>query len=69
MKKRIYVAYTGGTIGIKQSSEGFVPMDGHLTDSINALPEFHREEMPEFTINKYQPLIYRGLQQEMHLVR
>lgn len=57
MKKRIYVAYTGGTIGMKGSSEGFVPVDGHLTDSINALPEFHRHEMPEFTINEYQPLI------------
>jgi L-asparaginase len=57
MKKRIYVAYTGGTIGMKDSSEGFVPVEGHLTDSINALPEFHRHEMPEFTINEYQPLI------------
>jgi len=57
MKKRIYVAYTGGTIGMKESSDGFVPVEGHLTDSINALPEFHRNEMPEFTINEYQPLI------------
>lgn len=57
MKKRIYVAYTGGTIGMKHSSEGFVPVEGHLTDSINALPEFHRHEMPDFTINEYQPLI------------
>jgi L-asparaginase len=57
MKKRIYVAYTGGTIGMKESSEGFVPVDGHLTDSINALPEFHRAEMPTFTINEYLPLI------------
>ena len=57
MKKRIYVAYTGGTIGMKDSNEGFVPMKGHLTESINALPEFHRNEMPEFTINEYQPLI------------
>jgi L-asparaginase len=57
MNKRIYVAYTGGTIGMKHSSEGFVPVEGHLTNSINALPEFHRHEMPEFTINEYQPLV------------
>ena len=57
MKKRIYVAYTGGTIGMKKSDQGYVPVDGHLTDSINALPEFHRDEMPDFTINEYQPLI------------
>jgi len=57
MKKKIYVAYTGGTIGMMQSTQGFVPVKGHLTDSINALPEFHRCEMPDFTINEYQPLI------------
>jgi L-asparaginase len=57
LKKRIYVAYTGGTIGMMQSTQGFVPAKGHLTDSINALPEFHRSEMPEFTISEYQPLI------------
>jgi len=57
MKKRIYVAYTGGTIGMMQSTQGFIPAKGHLTQSINALPEFHRSEMPDFTINEYQPLI------------
>ncbi|HBY86943.1 MAG TPA: L-asparaginase 1 [Colwellia sp.] len=57
MKKRIYVAYTGGTIGMMQSTQGFVPAKGHLTESINALPEFHRSEMPDFTISEYQPLI------------
>ena len=57
IKKRIYVAYTGGTIGMMQSTQGFVPAKGHLTESINALPEFHRSEMPEFTISEYQPLI------------
>ena len=55
--KRIYVAYTGGTIGMKKSDQGYIPVDGHLTDSINALPEFHRDEMPSFTINEYAPLI------------
>jgi len=55
--KRIYVAYTGGTIGMKKSDQGYIPVDGHLTESINDLPEFHRDEMPEFTINEYHPLI------------
>ena len=57
IKKRIYVAYTGGTIGMMQSTQGFIPAKGHLSESINALPEFHRSEMPEFTISEYQPLI------------
>lgn len=57
MKKRIYVAYTGGTIGMKTSQQGYVPAKGHLTEAINNMPEFHREEMPDFIINEYHPLI------------
>jgi L-asparaginase len=57
MKKRIYIAYTGGTIGMKASKNGYIPVKGHLTESINAMPDFHREEMPDFTIHEYQPLI------------
>lgn len=57
MKKKIYVAYTGGTIGMKQSEQGYVPVRGHLTAAINGSLEFHRDEMPEFVINEYDPLI------------
>lgn len=56
-KKKIYVAYTGGTIGMKSSVQGYIPVVGHLTKAINATPDFYREEMPEFTINEYHPLI------------
>ncbi len=56
-KKRIYIAYTGGTIGMKASQQGYIPVTGHLTESIAAMPDFHRAEMPEFTINEYKPLI------------
>jgi len=57
MKKRIYIAYTGGTIGMKASDNGYVPQTGHLTESIYANADFSRDEMPEFTINEYSPLI------------
>ncbi|SEL14999.1 L-asparaginase [Colwellia chukchiensis] len=57
MKKRIYIAYTGGTIGMKPSENGYVPQKQHLTDAIMQTPDFHRQEMPEFTINEYHPLI------------
>lgn len=57
MKKRIYIAYTGGTIGMKPSKDGYIPQKQHLTDAIMKTPDFHRPEMPEFTINEYHPLI------------
>ncbi|GLX80333.1 L-asparaginase 1 [Thalassotalea insulae] len=57
MKKHIYIAYTGGTIGMKASVHGYIPVPGHLTESIQNMPDFYREEMPEFTLHEYSPLI------------
>jgi L-asparaginase len=56
-KRSIYVAYTGGTIGMQKTEHGFVPVAGFLTSYIQSLPEFYREEMPDFTIHEYEPLI------------
>jgi L-asparaginase len=57
MKKHIYVAYTGGTIGMRPSSHGFVPAAGFLSETLAKMPEFHRSEMPLFTIHEYETLI------------
>lgn len=56
-KRSIYVAYTGGTIGMQKTAQGFAPVSGFLTHFIKSLPEFHRPEMPDFTIHEYNPLI------------
>ena len=56
-RKRIYVAYTGGTIGMQHSEQGYVPVPGFLTDTVKSMPEFYRPEMPEFDIHEYHPVI------------
>ena len=56
-RKHIYVAYTGGTIGMQRSSHGYIPADGFMTQQLEAMPEFHREEMPLFTVHEYSPLM------------
>jgi len=57
MKKHIYIAYTGGTIGMKPSEQGYVPAPGFMTEILAKMPEFHRSEMPKFTIHEYDELI------------
>ncbi|MDN4503298.1 asparaginase [Alteromonadaceae bacterium BrNp21-10] len=57
MKKRIYIAYTGGTIGMRPSDNGYVPAAGFLSDTLANMPEFHRPEMPLFDIHEYEHLI------------
>ncbi|MFO6422961.1 asparaginase [Motilimonas sp. KMU-193] len=56
-KKSIYVAYTGGTIGMQRSTRGYIPVAGALAQNIANMPEFYRDEMPNFTIHEYTPLI------------
>ena len=56
-KKSIYVAYTGGTIGMQRSENGYIPVSGHLQRQLALMPEFHRPEMPDFTIHEYDPLM------------
>ena len=56
-RKRIYIAYTGGTIGMKKSSRGYIPAEGFLTETVMNNAEFNRDEMPLFDIHEYCPLI------------
>ncbi len=57
MKKKVYIAYTGGTIGMKKSPQGYIPVEGYITDVLNSMEELNRPEMPEFTIKEYCPLL------------
>lgn len=56
-KKTIYIIYTGGTIGMQRSNQGYVPVKGYLQQQLQQMPRFHRPEMPSFVINEYHPLI------------
>lgn len=65
-RKKIYIAYTGGTIGMKKSSKGYIPAEGFLTQTVKASAEFNREEMPLFDIHEYCPLIDSSDMSPMH---
>ena len=56
-RKRVYVAYTGGTIGMKRTRNGYEPHSGYLQEQMDAIPELHHPSMPSFTIHEYDPLL------------
>ena len=56
-KKSIYVAYTGGTIGMKPSAQGYVPAENFLRTHLHSMPEFNRPELPDFSVHEYHPLM------------
>ncbi|MCP4745764.1 MAG: asparaginase [Desulfobacteraceae bacterium] len=57
MRKSIYVAYTGGTIGMAKSSDGYKPVTGYLEQLMASMPEFKNSIMPRYEIHEYEPLI------------
>lgn len=42
---------------MKPSKQGYVPAAGFLADTLKKMPEFHRSEMPLFTLHEYDNLI------------
>jgi len=54
---RILIAYTGGTIGMRRSGQGWVPEAGYLPHWLREAPLFHQAGMPEFEIQESEPLL------------
>lgn len=54
---RIYIAYTGGTIGMKYTDRGYVPERGYLGELMSAMPELRHPSMPDYEIHEYEQLL------------
>lgn len=57
MKRRVYIANTGGTIGMLKTLQGYAPAPGYLGQQIAAMPEMSSAIMPEYHIHDYAPLL------------
>jgi L-asparaginase len=55
--KRIYIAYTGGTIGMRWTPEGYAPQGGFLAEQMARMPELADPRMPAYTLHEYEPLL------------
>jgi L-asparaginase len=56
-RRRVYIAYTGGTIGMKKTGEGYAPAPGHLLEQMRRIPELEDALLPEYVLNEYEPLL------------
>lgn len=56
-RKRIYIAYTGGTIGMARQADGsYAPAPGYLEQQMAGLPELRDERVPSYHIHEYAEL-------------
>ena len=56
-RRRIYVAYTGGTIGMTRTATGYQPEAGYLSAELSRRAVFQQPDLPEFTVHEYAPLL------------
>jgi len=55
--KRVYIAYTGGTIGMAMTPIGYAPVSGYLQELMETMHEFKNSSLPAYTIHEYSPLL------------
>ncbi|MFB6274375.1 MAG: asparaginase [Salinibacter sp.] len=54
---RILVLYTGGTIGMVESEEGYVPASGTLQALMAERPSFQADDVPAYEVHEFDPLL------------
>lgn len=57
MAPSVYLAHTGGTIGMRRTAAGYAPAPGYLAERLAAMPELSAEGMPHLTVHEYTPLL------------
>jgi L-asparaginase len=56
-RKRVYIAYTGGTIGMARRDDGsYAPAPGYLAELMAALPELRDPRAPAYVVHEYATL-------------
>ncbi len=55
---RVYVIYTGGTIGMRREpGDGYAPSPGYLVDQMALIPELKSDLLPTFHVHEYETLL------------
>jgi L-asparaginase len=55
--KEVLIIYTGGTIGMTNTADGYKPAPGFLSGEIKSMPDVKREGFPTFDLYEMSPLL------------
>lgn len=56
-KARIFIAYTGGTVGMKKTTSGYQPAPDYLQQMMSRIPQFQAAAIPHYDIYQFNPLL------------
>jgi L-asparaginase len=55
--RRVHLAHTGGTIGMRRTVDGYAPSPGYLAQELAGMPELRHADMPEWELHEYDPIL------------
>ena len=55
--KKVLLIYTGGTIGMVRTPNGYAPKDGYFRAELDAIPALSMPEMPQWELYEMNPLL------------
>ena len=55
--KHVLIIYTGGTIGMTRTENGYAPSAGYFRAALDAISDLHSEEMPAWDFLELSPLL------------
>ena len=54
---KVLIIHTGGTIGMKNTENGYTPVQGYLSKELSQIPDLNREDFPEWDLFEMSPLL------------
>ena len=55
--KKILILYTGGTIGMVRTPDGYAPQCGYFRSALESIPAMHSPDMPAWDLIEMSPLL------------
>ena len=55
--KKVLIIYTGGTIGMKNTSRGYRPVPGFFADAVDAIADMKSEGFPSWELHEMSPIL------------
>lgn len=55
--RKVLIIYTGGTIGMKKTSHGYMPAAGFIAEALEAISDLSRLDFPAWELHEMSPLL------------
>lgn len=55
--KKVLIIYTGGTIGMKKTPQGYMPAVGFIAEALNTIEDMSRSDFPQWDLYEMSPLL------------